>query len=101
MPTIIERIAAAEADAETVRNNAQEAAANAVASAEDEAAASLRIAREEAKAGLALAAAMAGKEADSEAARLINGSRLKADVLISGAEKKLFDAVELIMQHLR
>ena len=56
MPTVIERIAAAEADAEALKKNAQEAARSAEAAAEDEAAASLKIAREEAKAGLALAA---------------------------------------------
>lgn len=101
MPTIIERIAAAEADADSLKHNAQEAAAAALAAAEDDAAASLRIAREEAKAGLALAAAMAGKEADTEAARIMNGSRLKADVLISSAEKKVGEAVESILEQLK
>ena len=100
MPTIIERIAAAEADAETMKRNAAEAARTAVAQAEDDAAVSLRTAREEAKAGLALAAAMAEKEAMGEAARLMNASRMKADVIISGASKKLDPAVALIMEEI-
>lgn len=100
MPTVIERIAAAEADADVMKRNAQEAARTAVAQAEDEAAASLKIAREEAKAGLALSAAMAEKEAVSEAARFVTQSRLSADVMIARGEKHIPAAVEEIMQHI-
>ena len=100
MPTIIERIAAAEADADVLKRNAQETARTAVAQAEDEAAASLKIAREEAKAGLALAAAMAEKEAVTEAARLVSANRLSADVVIARGEKHIPAAVEEILKSL-
>ena len=97
MPTIIERIAAAEADADTLKRNAQEAARTAVAQAEDDAAASLRIAREEEKAGLALAAAMANAEAENEAVRRLNAGSMRSSVIIGGASKKLENAVALIL----
>ena len=100
MPTVIERIAAAEADAEIIKKNAQAASATAVAAAEDDAAQSLKIAREEAKAGLALASAMAEKEALSERARIFNASRLRADVVLGEAEKRLGSAVDLIMEEI-
>ncbi|MCR5611787.1 MAG: hypothetical protein K6F68_08190 [Clostridiales bacterium] len=100
MPTVIERIAAAEADADTLKKNAREAAAGTVAAAEDDAAQSLKIAREEAKAGLALAAAMAEKEASSERARIFNASRMRADIVLGEAEKKLDKAVDLIMDEI-
>lgn len=100
MPTIIERIAAAEADADAMKRNAQEAARAAVAQAEDDAAASLKNSREEAKAGLALAAAMAEKEAVSRAARLVSQNRLNADVVIARGEKHIPAAVEEIMKHI-
>ena len=100
MPTIIERIAAAEADAEALRRNALEAARNAEAAAEEDAAASLKIAREEAKAGLALSAAMAEQEAELEAQRLLHKSGEEAEKLISAAEKKLPQAVELLVNRI-
>ncbi|MBO4385034.1 MAG: hypothetical protein J5854_06410 [Clostridia bacterium] len=100
MPTVIERIAAAEADAETMKKNAQAAAAGAVAAAEDDAAQSLKIAREEAKAGLALASAMAEKEASSERARIFNAGRMRADIVIGEAEKRLGSAVDMIMEEI-
>lgn len=100
MPTVIERISAAEADAEALRKNASEAARSAEAAAEDEAAASLKIAREEAKAGLALAAAMAEKEAGAEAARILERRRAEAAELLAKAEKNLPAAEELILDHI-
>lgn len=99
MPTIIERIAAAEADAEALKKNAQEAARNAEAAAEDEAAAVLKNAREEAKAGLALAAAMAEKEAEAEAERILAKSSFETESLIAGAKKLLPDAASIITDH--
>ncbi len=100
MPTIIERIAAAEADAEALKRNAQEAARSAEAAAEDEAAAALKNAREEAKAGLALAAAMAEREAGAEAERLLEKSSLDAEAVIREAGKNLSAASDMIVDHI-
>ena len=100
MPTIIERIAAAEADAEALKRNAQEAARNAEAAAEDVAAAALKIAREEAKAGLALAAAMAERDAEAEAERLLSESGSKAEALCAEARKRLPEAADIIVDHI-
>ena len=97
MPTIIERIAAAEADAEALRRNAQESARNNETAAEDEAATSLKIAREEAKAGLALAAAMAEKEASAEAERLLTASDEQTEKTVAEASKKLGEAADAIV----
>ena len=94
MPTIIERIAAAEADAEALKRNAQEAARSA------EAAAALKNAREEAKAGLALAAAMAEREAGAEAERLLEKSSLDAEAVIREAGKNLSAASDMIVDHI-
>lgn len=98
MPTVIERIAAAEADAEAIRRNARENARELVAAAEDQAAVRLKNAREEAKAGLALAASMAEKEAEAESARLMEKAGAEADKLIAEAEKKLPDAANAIIE---
>ena len=100
MPTIIERIAAAETDAEALKRNAQEAARAAEAAAEDEAAAALKNAREEAKAGLALASAMAEREAEAEAERLLEKSGLNAEAVIREAGEKLREASDLIVDHI-
>ena len=98
MPTVIERIAAAEADAESLRRNAQEAARNAETAAEDEAAKSLKIFREEAKAGLALARAMAEKDASAEAARLLESGRAEAERILAAAGSRLGPAAGLIIE---
>ena len=100
MPTIIERIAAAEADAEALRHNAQENAREIVTAAEDEAAASLKNAREEAKVGLALAAAMADKEAEAEAERLMAAASEEAEKLINEARNNLPSAAKAIVDHI-
>lgn len=100
MPTVIERIAAAEADAEALRRNAQETARQIETAAEDEAAAVLKNAREEAKAGLALAAAMAEKEAEAEAQRLIEAGEKETAALIAAAREKLPEAESLVMDHI-
>ena len=98
MPTIIERIAAAEADAEALKRNAREAAAGAQAAAEDDAAKSLKIAREEAKAGLALSGAMARKEAEAEAGRLLAEGREQAKALLAEAEGRVPEAAKAVVE---
>ncbi|MBO4849108.1 MAG: hypothetical protein J5586_08155 [Clostridia bacterium] len=100
MPTIIERIAAAEADAEALKHNAQETARMMTAAAEDDAAASLRIAREEAKAGLALAASMAEKEAEAEEKALFAKAGAEAEKLVGEARQNLPQAAGLILEHI-
>ena len=100
MPTIIERIAAAEADAEALRRNALEAARSAETAAEEDAAASLKIAREEAKAGLALAASMAEREAEAETERLLRKSGEEAEKLIAAAETRLPKAIEAVVNRI-
>lgn len=100
MPTIIERIAAAEADAEALRSNAQESARQLTAAAEDAAAASLKNAREEAKAGLALASAMAEKEAEEEYERLLTASKVESEKLIAGARERVAATAESVLEHI-
>ena len=99
MPTIIERIAVAEADAEALRHNAQEAARTAQTAAEEEAAAALKNAREEAKAGLALSSAMAEKEAESLTSRLLEESGAEAEARIAEAKRKLPGAADLVLDY--
>ena len=100
MPTVIERIAAAEADAEALRINAAENARELAAAAEDEAAVKLKNAREEAKAGLALAASMAEAEAKAESTRLMAKAREEAELFIKEAEAALPEATNSIIEHI-
>lgn len=100
MPTVIERIAAAEADAEVLRRNAAEAAREAIADAEEEAAASLHIAREEAKAELALAQKLAEGEAKSKASLLRATREAEADSVIAEANKHMGKAVDRIIERI-
>ncbi len=100
MPTIIERIAAAEADADAIRRNAAEAARNVKAQAEEDAAISLRVAREEAKTELALCDRMAENEGRRTAEALIATRTEEADAVVSAAAKKLDSAVEIIIKRI-
>lgn len=100
MPTIIERIAAAEEDAEALRRNAQESARQLTAAAEDAASAALKNAREEAKAGLALASAMAEREAEAEYDRLMIASGAEAEAYIARSHERVGEASASVLEHI-
>ena len=100
MSTIIERIAAAEADADTIRRNAVDSARAAVADAEDAAAISIRVAKEEIKTELALASNMAERDGKNQADSLIQDRKKAVQQEMAVAAKNINKAVNLIIERI-